>query len=168
MWCSWVSSSSGSLWPTWRISTLVIACPPAPAERAGAWPLGPRGVADPGYRPQSSELPLVVGERGHRLIAVQRQDALADPLDVEQRSDAEARPVGGDPADEGDRRPPEDAEPDVVDHLARADLEHTDARRAVGRVGHRVGGEWPEGDRADVADLLALGPELLHHVLHEL
>src|SRR5690348_8671942 len=117
MWCSWVSSSSGSLWPTWRISTLVIARPPS-----------------------SSELPLVVGECRHRLVAVQGEDARPDQLDVEERPHAEPRAVGGDAADERDGGAAEHAEAHVVDHLPGADLEYADARRALRRLGDRVGG----------------------------
>src|SRR4051794_25851916 len=96
MWCSWVRRSSGSFLPTWRILTLVISLP------------------------RSSELPLVVGERRHRLVAVQRKDPLTDELDVEQRADPEAGAVCRDSADEADGGTPQHAEPDVVDHLTGA------------------------------------------------
>src|SRR3954464_1547123 len=123
MWCSWVSSSSGSLWPTWRISTLVIARPPSCVLlllRSG--PDGPARPArhrctrphDLARSSSSSELPLVVGERRHRLVVVQGQDPLADQLDVEQRPDAEPGAVGGDPTDEADRSAAEHAEAHVV------------------------------------------------------
>ena len=48
-------------------------------------------------------------------------------LRVEQRTDTEAGAVGRDAADPDDRRAPEHREADVVDHLARAQLEDADA-----------------------------------------
>src|SRR5664279_3790934 len=96
------------------------------------------------------------------------EDARTDELGVEQGPDPEARAIGGDPADAGNGRAAEHAEADIVDHLARAQLEHADSFCSLGRGGHRFGRVWPQRDRTYVADLLAFGPQLVDDVAHEL
>ena len=62
---------------------------------------------------------------------------------------------------------PFDRQPDVVDHLAGVELVHEHLLAAGGGVGERVGGERPQRDRAERADRVPLGAQLVDDVVDE-
>ena len=100
---------------------------------------------------------------------VEGEDAFLDHVDVEQAADTEAGAVGRDAADELDGRLPGRADADVVDHLARAQLEGADHARVAGRGGaHGVVREGPERDRSDHPDPVTGLAQAADRVAHEL